>query len=373
MEKGDPMRISLLSPWYGGSHRRWADELKAVSRHRIDILSLEGCHWKWRLHGAAVTFAERIASGGQQYDLILADDMMDIAVFRGLLGQRGISTPVASYFHENQLGYPVSQRDTDIRENRDLHYGYINYTSALASERVFFNSAYHRNSFMEALRRLLSQFPDYTNVETIDAIAAKAEVLPLGMTLRELDQHRPERAGGSDRPLLLWNHRWEYDKRPDEFLRLLVALHEKGLVFNVALLGERGSGGQSGLDQVRRLLGSAIVQDGPVETFAEYARWLWKADILPVTAVQDFFGGSVVEAIYCGVHPVLPRRLAYPGHITDENAFYDGITGLAEKTADLITSGRWREPSGCRGEVARYDWGILGAIYDDAFARVVIR
>ncbi|GIS57231.1 MAG: hypothetical protein CM1200mP1_11690 [Candidatus Neomarinimicrobiota bacterium] len=35
--------------------------------------------------------------------------------------------------------------------------------------------------------------------------------------------------------------------------------------------------------------------------------------IFSLTNNQDFFGGSVVEAIYCGVYPVLPKRLTIRG------------------------------------------------------------
>ena len=37
----------------------------------------------------------------------------------------------------------------------------------------------------------------------------------------------------------------------------------------------------------------------------EYAKWLWKADIIPVTSNQEFFGASVMEAIYCNTWPIL--------------------------------------------------------------------
>ena len=63
---------------------------------------------------------------------------------------------------------------------------------------------------------------------------------------------------------------------------------------------------------IRRFLTKAR---GFVDSFEEYARLLHLADILPVTSQQDFFGGSVVEAIYCNCHPILPNRLAYTDHI----------------------------------------------------------
>ena len=46
-----------------------------------------------------------------------------------------------------------------------------------------------------------------------------------------------------------------------------------------------------------------IVHWGYVDSFEEYAKLLWKSHIIPVTSNQEFFGGSVMEAIYCGVWP----------------------------------------------------------------------
>ena len=57
---------------------------------------------------------------------------------------------------------------------------------------------------------------------------------------------------------------------------------------------------------------SKIVHFGYCNSSKEYAEWLWKADILPVTNNQDFFGISIMEAIYCNTYPLLPHRLSYP-------------------------------------------------------------
>ncbi|MEX0324488.1 MAG: DUF3524 domain-containing protein [Puniceicoccaceae bacterium] len=364
------LRICLLEPWYGGSHRRWADGLVQHSRHDIEILSLPARHWKWRMHGAAVTLARQVIDSGSEFDCFLANDMMDVAVFTALIRQAGIRAPVAVYFHENQISYPLSPRDTDIPEARDLHYGWINYTSALVAIKVYFNSRYHKESFLSALPVFLKRYPDSANPGTVDTIAAKSEVLPLGMDLKALDSYRPRNQEEKSVPLILWNHRWEYDKCPDDFLQILLQLHRRGLDFEVALLGERGVEEPARLAETREVLGPAIVHDGPVDAFPEYARWLWRADILPVTSRQDFFGGSVVEAIYAGCHPVLPRRLAYPGHLNDGSVFYETLEEAVERTASLIESGAWQSPFRQSATVGRYDWTRLAGQYDAALAAV---
>lgn len=326
-------------------------------------------HWKWRMHGAAVTLAEQFLSSEVEYDLIIADDMMDVATFSALVKARGCNTRIGTYFHENQLTYPVSLRDTDRVENRDRHYGFINYTTALASDALLFNSGYHRDCFTQELPGFLSRFPDYTNPHTVDQIVSRSEVLPLGMDLASLDRQKPVESAPRKRPLLLWNHRWEYDKCPEVFLDLILELHRRDLEFDVALLGERGTESNPPLNEVRNLLGQAIVQDGPVESFSDYGRWLWKGDILPVTAIQDFFGGSVVEAMYCQCHPLLPNRLAYPEHVDNMDSLYSGFDDLVDKCCQLIESGDWRNPY-LSDRVADYDWSRLIRFYDEAFTRL---
>ena len=44
----------------------------------------------------------------------------------------------------------------------------------------------------------------------------------------------------------------------------------------------------------------------------KYLKILSEADIIVSTAIHEFFGISVVEAIAAGAYPLLPKRLAYP-------------------------------------------------------------
>jgi hypothetical protein len=363
------MNICLLEPYYGGSHRRWVDGLRAHSGHKIDLLTLPARNWKWRMHGAAVTFARRMLSSKNEYDLVLANDMMDVAAFRGILQSGGYACPLATYFHENQLTYPVSPRDGFRKARRDLHFEYINYLSALVSDRLFFNSDFHRRSFLEALEKLLSTFPDFRNEETLEGIASRASTLHLGMDLRSLGPpgaraERPENRV----PLLLWNHRWEYDKRPEGFLDLLVGLRDRGIAFEVAMLGPRGRNAEPLLQRAREELGTRIRTDEPPADGPEYAAWLREADILPVTSIQDFFGGSVVEAAYCGCHPLLPRRLAYPELFAETAYWYDTDDTALDALCGLIRSGRWRRPFTGAADLARFDWKSCIGDYDRALS-----
>ncbi len=311
-----PVNVLLLEPYMTGSHAAWAQDLQKYSRHRIKILCQKGQFWKWRMHGGAITLARKCREQDFQFDLLLASDMLDLTTFLALTRRQTAHIPAAVYFHENQLCYPWSPGDRDVIEKRDRHYGFINISSALAADRVLFNSRYHMDAFLSESRKFLNFFPDDREPETVDRIRQKCEVLHLALDLRRLDTHA--RTNKSGKPLILWNHRWEYDKNPADFFKALEILANEGMDFDVAVLGERFSKNPPAFDKARQALGPRIVQFGFVDDQKEYAGWLWRSDILPVTSVQDFFGAGVMEAVYCGCFPILPNRLAYPELLPEE-------------------------------------------------------
>jgi glycosyltransferase involved in cell wall biosynthesis len=366
------MNILIVEPYLAGSHAAWAREYAAVSSHEIGILGLPGRHWKWRMHGGAVTLARRYIEEGHRPELILATDMLDLATFLAMTRRETAGIPAAVYFHENQLSYPWSTQDADPGLGRDAHYGFINFASALAADSVLFNSAYHRGSFLAALPEFLAQFPDHNERGSVEAIEAKSSVLPLGIDLAGLDAYRTKREEGAP-PLILWNHRWEYDKDPDEFFRALFVLAGEELEFEVAVLGESFATYPPVFDDARERLGRRLVQFGYAEDFAQYATWLWSADFLPVTSDHDFFGASTVQAVYCGCWPLLPRRLAFPEHIPPElhgECLYDGFDGLVDRLRTVIGTPITPAPAELRAHVARYGWGRMAGEYDRVLAGI---
>ncbi len=362
------MKILLVEPYYTGSHEAWAAGYAQHSQHQVDILSLPGRFWKWRMHGGAVTLARQFLDSDLAPALILATDMLDLTTFLALTRQRTTGIPTALYFHENQLTYPWSPTDRDIARKRDKHYGFINYTSALAADLVLFNSGYHLESFLEALPKLLKHFPDYNEFNSVEQIRARSQVLPLGLNLRRFDEFGPAHPNG--KPLILWGHRWEYDKGPEEFFRALTVLSGRGLDFELVVLGENFSRQPDVFLTAKKTLDRHIMHFGYVDSFAEYARWVWQADILPVTSNQDFFGASVVEALYCGCFPLLPRRLAYPTIIPEAyhaRCFYEDFDDLVARLSEAMTHIEQPRRFTLREVVAQYDWQTQSQRYDQLF------
>jgi len=366
------LKILLLEPYFTGSHAAWALGCQDFSRHQVEILSLKGQFWKWRMHGGAVTLARRFLAGDYQPDLIVATDMLDLAGFLALTRRRTAGIPAAVYFHENQLAYPWSPDDRDIAQQRDHHYGFINYASALAADAVFFNSRYNKDSFLNALQPFLKHFPDFNELSTIDEIQRKSSVLPLGLDLSRFDHYKQQNDPGP--PIVLWNHRWEFDKNPAEFFQALNAVDASGVNFRLALLGENFRNVPAEFQAAKSRYGSRIVHYGYAKSMADYAGWLWRSHVLPVTSRHDFFGISVIEAVYCGCRPLLPKRLAYPEIFADENQagiFYNDFDDLTRRLREALVQADTPHNASLRQGIEKYHWENMAPIYDAAFEDVV--
>ena len=367
------MKILLVEPFFAGSHRQWAEGYRQYSRHEIEILSLKGRHWKWRMFGGAVSLAEDLKNITIDHDLLLATDMLDLSTFLGLTRNLSRQLPVALYFHENQITYPWTETSGGVNAELNRQYGFINYTSALAADRVFFNSNYHRQSFLEGLVTFLSAFPDRKELHNVKAIEQKSAVLFLGMDLKALDGAVEKEENRI--PVLLWNHRWEYDKGPELFFETLFRLKAEEVPFKLIVLGESYAKEPPVFQQARQELEEHIIHFGFAEDRNRYKALLQMADILPVTSNQDFFGGSVVEGIYCNCYPILPDRLAFPEHIPSEwkdrhlfstdEAFYEMLKKVLLEKPFLNAGPMYKN------FVTQYDWSTLAAKYDLAFENFV--
>ena len=321
------------------------------------------------MHGGAVTLAKRFHKLDFQPDLILATDMLNLPVFQSLIKP---TCSVAIYFHENQFTYPWSSLDEDVELQRDKHYGFINYSSALSADHVYFNSQFHLESCFTGLENFLRQFPDYREIQNIESIRKKSSVLHLGMDLKKFDDYETK-TQLQDPPLILWNHRWEHDKNPDAFFIVLELLSTKGVEFQLAVLGEEFKNELPCFTQARKSLKKHIVQFGYAPTLKEYAKWLWKADLLPVTSNQDFFGGSILEAVYCNTTPLLPRRLTYPELFQGDNnpqVFYDDQSDLLKKLTAAIQDISDVGMQHYQSIATNYDWLKMAKMYDAEFNKL---
>jgi len=369
------MKILLLESFYTSSHKTWADGLIANSTHNIHLLSLPGRHWKWRMHHAGKHFALETAKLKTTYDIILCSDLMNVGEFRGVLAAVGShdswfnKVPVITYFHENQITYPWSENDPDIRLKRDNHYGWINYISCISSDYILFNSQFHKTNFIDSLSGFLNQFPDSNKDNSIKSIEMKSSVLPIGLHIKDLSISKRSQ---NLKPVILWNHRWEYDKNPALFFQSLIELKAKNYDFEIIVAGESYKKYPKIFDEAKKMLPDRIIHFGFAKDKAQYHDLLLKSDILPVTSNQDFFGISVIEAIAAGCTPILPNRLAFPEHLTGagmEKYYYNTQEEFTEKIASFLNT-KPTTHSDLRNYILKYDWESIGPEYDNYFAKI---
>ncbi len=382
MECRNPiLDIVFVESHDGGSHQDFRLGLARHSRHRYRALTLPPRFWKWRMRGAAAWFADRLTAEPEPCDLILATSLLNVADLRGLLPAPLDRRPLVLYMHENQLTYPLSPE-----EEFDFHFGFTNIVSCLAADHVVFNSAFHRDLFLDALPDYLGRMPEAIPRGVRGRLEARSEVLPVGLERVPLDA--PDRAvwRGSPcdqaagpswprdgrRPILLWNHRWEFDKRPELFVEAVGRLLDQGLEFAVLLLGDDRHRGEV-FQPLAARLGDRCLAFGHVDDRRRYERWLQSADIVVSCAEQEYFGIAVAEAVHAGCYPVLPRRQVYPslyGALCRGRHFYTDADELVALLSGLIRGEGFGHMCPLAAAMDAFCWPRLAAAYDAMLARV---
>lgn len=370
-------RILALNPWHGGSHQAFLEGWARHSQHDFTVLPLPAYKWKWRMRHSAVTFAQQLhdqlsdeRSGRLAWDVLFCTDMLGLAEFRGLCPEAVRRIPAIVYFHENQLTYPTLKH-----EERDFHFAYSNMTSALAADRVWFNSNYHRDEFLNALRTLLRRMPDFGHEESVDHILKKSEIQHPGIEGPAAQQG----AGGNGRraegPLrIAWASRWEHDKNPELFFAALEELVRLGVPFEINVLGESFRSSPSCFEEARIELSKHIRHWGFADSRADYFRVLSESDVVVSTARHEFFGISVLEAAAVGCRPLVPRALAYPETLgLNDGLFHDGTAAGIARTLTQLANGLSSPrgtttftDAGWPADVDRFLWSTRSSDLDQA-------
>jgi glycosyltransferase involved in cell wall biosynthesis len=362
-------RFLFLEPFYGGSHREFADGWRENSVHVLDLHTLPARFWKWRMRGAALHFARRIKDPGEYCGLIVTD-LMSLADLKALWGRA--CPPTLLYVHENQLTYPLAPG-----EQLDLHYGFTNVTTALCAQRVLFNSGTHFRAFFEELPGFVNRMPEYRPRWVGEEIRKKSAVLHPGCRFAPDEEIDLPAAG--EPPLIIWNHRWEFDKNPELFFSVLEQVDETGKSFRLALLGENYQKVPKAFIAARRRWGRSIQQYGYVASRERYLSWLRRGGIVISTAEQENFGISIVEAVRHGCFPLLPRKLSYPELIPEEfhgDVLFGDREDLVHKLSGLLVDLRRANPAFVEKirrlalSMNRFSWDNLIDSYDDELERL---
>jgi glycosyltransferase involved in cell wall biosynthesis len=382
------LNILLLSGYDAASHKQWRNRLvDNLSTFRWTELILPARHFAWRTRGSSLSLA---FSYGEQlqarYDLILATSMVDLASLRGFVPNLA-SIPTIVYFHENQFVYPVSHAQPNI-----LNAQLTSIYSALCADRLVFNSNYNLNTFITGAAHLLKRLPDAIPPGLIELLQQKSQVLavPLEDPVEEFSNSdradfscRGQESGSqsvdkskrtTERRVvdIVWNHRWEYDKRPEVFFAAMLQLRAHGVAFRIHVLGQSFRQVPACFKQAKRDFAKELGAWG-YQPRVQYLAILQSADIVVSTALHDFQGLSMLEAIQQGCVPIAPDRVAYPEYIPRQNLYSVDpdetveATHLFQKLIDIIDNNATERP-----DIARFSIACLSPQYESLIQEVAV-
>ena len=388
-----PLDVLLIEPYFGGSHKAWAEGLVSWSDHSIQTLTMLPRFWKWRMRGAALRAARQIGDTLKIPDVLIASDMFDLAGFLGLARREVSEIPIVLYMHENQWTYPQQVLDSnwpDSRrrraERRDKHYPFLNLTSMLAADEIWWNSRHNLDAALNAIPGFMRSFPDMYEVIDIERLQRKSMVIAPGVDLKDAIG----RAGATSREpgpaRILWNHRWEYDKRPSTFFAALDEMLARGLEFELVLLGERFGEMPAGVEEAIEGHSDRICVSGHLDSREDYWQAVRSSDIIISTAVHEFFGISIVEGVGSGCWPLVPNALSYP-EVLPEAAhaacLYSSFEDLVEKLAlaiETVAKGTGERDTkdaevleSLRIKMQGYDWPTCIHAYNDGITSLYDR
>uniref|UniRef100_A0A182MA70 tRNA-queuosine alpha-mannosyltransferase n=1 Tax=Anopheles culicifacies TaxID=139723 RepID=A0A182MA70_9DIPT len=299
-------RILILEAFYGGSHKQLIDVLiENFNEEEYDLLTIPAKKWHWCARMSALHFAGRIPAT-HQYRTIFCSSVLNLSELIGMRVDLASCRKIV-YFHENQLCYPV--RDT---KERDVQYGINQITSCLCADKVLFNSRYNMISFLESIHSFLNVVPNMSFKGVRDQIAPKCDVLYFPVEFGCLSKKSSPTENTENKPLhIIWPHRWEHDKNPEQLVEALLALQEKGVNFHVSILGERFETIPKCFETIEDQLHGKVIQFGSLPR-EDYRRTLAEGDVVISTALHEFYGVAMLEAVYSGCVPLAPNRLVYP-------------------------------------------------------------
>ncbi len=348
------LKVLVLEPYFGGSHKSF---LKGLSTHlpfEFNFMTLPARKWKWRMRLSAPYYADKLKHTGERFDRILCSTFIDVATFRGLAPDWVRKVPLLTYFHENQFVYPVQFDD-----QRDFHFALTNVTTALASDRIAFNSTYNFETFMSGLKGLIKYSYDLKLKNPVKEITSKTDIIAPGMDFSAIDKLKASERKGP--PVILWNHRWEHDKNPELFFTTLIELDKKGVDFRLIVLGESFKNHPPVFETAQNKLASKILHFGYVDSRHQYAKMLTQGDIVVSTANHEFFGMSVIEAVRAGCRPLLPNRLSYP-RLFPETYLYDD-RNFKNQLKEIILKEELLDSKFAEKLTQPYSWDSLASKY----------
>ncbi|MEE9344395.1 MAG: DUF3524 domain-containing protein [Methylococcales bacterium] len=362
------MKVLLLSAYDVASHRYWRKGLVShLDMFDWQQLYLPPRHFNWRIRGNPLSWAlsEQVTLS-QHYDAIIATSMVDLATLKGLIPNLA-NTPSIVYFHENQFAYPLG-----THQQYRIEPQMVTLYNGLTADKLVFNSEYNRTTYLVGIEQLLAKMPDCVPKGTVDQLFCKSQVIPVPLELAK----RVKRAAFSAPLILVWNHRWEYDKGPERLYAALLSLKKRDIDFRIHIIGQQFRQSPEIFAQIQNNFSEYIGKFGYLENHHEYQHILLESDLVISTAIHEFQGLAVMEAVALGCIPVVPDRLSYPEFFGQKYCYPSQLENIDFEASGLCDKiGYWvnhllNEQSVEAPDVSAYSWNSLAGRYQDILTNI---
>ncbi|XP_028158936.1 glycosyltransferase-like domain-containing protein 1-like [Ostrinia furnacalis] len=375
-EERDLSRLLVIEPLYGGGHKKMIDSLLKICRKverkvyrstlagvaqrrpkwingvqlnykyaievgpkkRYTLITMPPTKWEWRSRCSAMYLAE-IIPRDHSYEILFCSSVLPLAELIGIRPDLAHLFKIV-YFHENHLEltlYPY--------EDLNYHLGHSEIMTCLAADQVLFNSNYHAESFIAAISKHMAKQPDFTVSNLEKKIRNKSQVVHF-----PLDLHTIELCTGSAKKrrkptlCIIWPHRWELDRNPLMFFRIIKRMDDEGYDFRVIMLPSSYMVDPQYPLQLQLMddipKSRLLVLDDIESSDRAYYASLKCGDVILSTAKHEFFAHQIMEGMYCNLIPVIPRLPVYQELFNDIKDVYDNENQLYEILVDLCDKKR---------------------------------
>ncbi|ODM96189.1 Glycosyltransferase-like domain-containing protein 1-like [Orchesella cincta] len=299
-------KVLLIEPFYSGSHKVLIDiihdELNSIEDVEALRMTLPGKKWHWRARTSALYFVQNIPKTKNLKCLFTSC----VLPLHELVGLRP-----------------------------DLEYNQI--MTCLAADLILFNSNFNRESFLGNIKKFFKLQPNYRPIGLREKIGPKCQVLYFPIKFTYSPSLQPERNSEMNVLRIVWPHRWEFDKNPEMFFRVIYSLVDKGKTnFRLNVVGESFSGNPPIFEAARIKLEGFIDNFGYIPEKAQYYQILHESDIVISTANHEFFGVSMLEGAEYQCFPLAPNNLVYPEIFAFEKCLYKSEEDLIDKLESYL-------------------------------------
>ena len=328
--------ILALEPFFGGVRRHILEAMVRYSRHRWTVLKLPPRRIERRLSAAANWFSEQLSRHWVgRVDLLFTSEAMNLASLFRLMPPLA-KHPSVVYFHDNQL--------PDLSSFRDDPLDLVNLNTATAATELWFNSGYHKRTFMIRAAALVDRHPELSSRSPIPSISAKSRLMPPPIDLSPVHEIQTnEKIARNPRTLFVETREADIHLLNQAFAEL----RERAVNFSAVTLGP--------IKDLDPLV--------PRTTISEYddvgqVRAMFSCGVVTSARTEAASDYQVLRALAAGCRPVLPDGGVYPELVPDalrKQCLYDiSPEGLADRLAEAMDSSFW-QMDGIRTSFKSYD------------------